>query len=67
MDGDLRQVGVAGGEDPERLGDSRLAQRARDGEHPAGLGKFTRTMFAQDLRRSVVAAAGESRVLEGAL
>ncbi|MGQ0542515.1 MAG: B12-binding domain-containing radical SAM protein [Blastocatellia bacterium] len=23
------------------------------GEHPAGLGKFTRTMFAQDLRRSV--------------
>jgi radical SAM superfamily enzyme YgiQ (UPF0313 family) len=27
------------------------------GEHPAGLGKFTRTMFAQDLRRSVVATA----------
>jgi len=24
------------------------------GEHPAGLGKFTRTMFAQDLRRSLV-------------
>jgi hypothetical protein len=24
------------------------------GEHPAGLGKFTRTMFAQDLRRSVI-------------
>ncbi len=23
------------------------------GEHPAGLGKFTRTMFAQDLRRSI--------------
>lgn len=23
------------------------------GEHPAGLGKFTRTMFAQDLRRSL--------------
>jgi len=23
------------------------------GEHPAGLGKFTRTMFAQDLRRNV--------------
>jgi hypothetical protein len=23
------------------------------GEHPAGLGKFTRTMFAQDLRRTV--------------
>jgi hypothetical protein len=27
------------------------------GEHPAGLGKFTRTMFARDLRRSLVAAA----------
>jgi len=25
------------------------------GEHPAGLGKFTRTMFAQDLRRKIVA------------
>ena len=24
------------------------------GEHPSGLGKFTRTMFAQDLRRKVV-------------
>jgi hypothetical protein len=24
------------------------------GEHPSGLGKFTRTLFAQDLRRSVV-------------
>lgn len=24
------------------------------GEHPSGLGKFTRTMFARDLRRSVV-------------
>lgn len=24
------------------------------GEHPAGLGKFTRTMFARDLRRSLV-------------
>jgi hypothetical protein len=23
------------------------------GEHPAGLGKFTRTMFAKDLRRSI--------------
>ena len=26
------------------------------GEHPAGLGKFTRSMFARDLRRSVTAA-----------
>jgi len=24
------------------------------GEHPAGLGKFTRTLFAHDLRRSLV-------------
>jgi radical SAM superfamily enzyme YgiQ (UPF0313 family) len=27
------------------------------GEHPAGLGKFTRTMFAQDLRRSITSAS----------
>ena len=27
------------------------------GEHPAGLGKFTRTMFARDLRRSIVPAS----------
>ena len=26
------------------------------GEHPSGLGKFTRTMFAQDLRRTVIGA-----------
>lgn len=26
------------------------------GEHPSGLGKFTRTMFAQDLRRTVIRA-----------
>src|SRR5262249_18231949 len=26
------------------------------GEHPSGLGKFTRTMFAQDLRRKIVRA-----------
>ena len=26
------------------------------GEHPSGLGKFTRTMFARDLRRSLVHA-----------
>ena len=26
------------------------------GEHPSGLGKFTRTMFARDLRRSFVSA-----------
>jgi hypothetical protein len=24
------------------------------GEHPAGLGKFTRTMFAKDLRRTLL-------------
>lgn len=27
------------------------------GEHPAGLGRFTRTMFAKDIRRSVVASS----------
>ena len=26
------------------------------GEHPAGLGKFTRTLFANDLRRTLVEA-----------
>jgi radical SAM superfamily enzyme YgiQ (UPF0313 family) len=30
------------------------ARIATFGEHPSGLGKFTRTMFAQDLRRTVV-------------
>lgn len=29
------------------------------GEHPAGLGKFTRTMFATDLRRALVPIADE--------
>ncbi|MFQ5688692.1 MAG: B12-binding domain-containing radical SAM protein [Gemmatimonadota bacterium] len=29
------------------------------GDHPAGLGKFTRTMFARDLRRSVTPAHAE--------
>ena len=29
------------------------------GEHPSGLGKFTRTMFARDLRRSLVHASVE--------
>lgn len=32
------------------------------GEHPAGLGKFTRTMFARDLRRTVVREAARERV-----
>lgn len=30
------------------------------GERPSQMGKFTRTMFAQDLRRSLVPAAGEA-------
>lgn len=30
-----------------------VARVSTFGEHPAGLGKFTRTMFAQDLRRSL--------------
>ncbi|HXT70208.1 MAG TPA: radical SAM protein [Vicinamibacterales bacterium] len=29
------------------------------GEHPSGLGKFTRTMFARDLRRSIAAVTGD--------
>jgi hypothetical protein len=39
--------------EPDRraLIESRLATF---GEHPAGMGKFTRTMFAQDLRRTLV-------------
>jgi radical SAM superfamily enzyme YgiQ (UPF0313 family) len=39
--------------EPERksLIESRLATF---GEHPAGMGKFTRTMFAQDLRRTLI-------------
>jgi hypothetical protein len=24
------------------------------GDHPSGLGKFTRTMFARDLRRTII-------------
>jgi radical SAM superfamily enzyme YgiQ (UPF0313 family) len=32
------------------------------GEHPAGLGKFTRTMFARDLRRTVERSAARERV-----
>lgn len=39
-----------GGFDPER--ESILMTKVETfGEHPAGLGKFTRTMFARDLRR----------------
>lgn len=38
-----------------------LSRVATFGEHPAGLGKFTRTMFARDLRRTVVRPAGEAR------
>jgi len=30
-----------------------LSRVATFGEHPAGLGKFTRTMFARDLRRAM--------------
>ncbi len=30
------------------------------GEHPAGLGKFTRTMFARDFRRTVISVAAAS-------
>lgn len=33
-----------------------LSRLATFGEHPSGLGKFTRTMFAQDLRRTLLGA-----------
>lgn len=36
------------------------ARIATFGEHPAGLGKFTRTMFAQDLRRVLVPIGSQS-------
>jgi radical SAM superfamily enzyme YgiQ (UPF0313 family) len=34
------------------------------GEHPAGLGKFTRTLFAHDLRRSLIANPADTAMLE---
>lgn len=34
------------------------------GEHPAGLGKFTRTMFATDLRRAVAGRSAENREVQ---
>lgn len=37
------------------------------GEHPGGLGKFTRTMFARDLRRALVHERPPAAVLEPAL
>jgi hypothetical protein len=33
------------------------------GEHPSGLGKFTRTMFAQDLRRTLLRSTVASQML----
>jgi hypothetical protein len=36
------------------------------GEHPAGLGKFTRTMFARDLRRTLVAPGSRAETLASA-
>jgi len=35
------------------------------GEHPAGLGKFTRTMFARDLRRELVSEESREAVAAG--
>jgi hypothetical protein len=45
-----------------RRDDTRNAEAHRDkvatfGEHPVGLGKFTRTLFARDRRRSFASAA----------
>ena len=52
--------------DPERK--TRLLQRlATYGEHPSGLGKFTRTLFARDLRRTLESAGTRDSVLSGAL
>jgi hypothetical protein len=38
-----------------------LSKLATFGEHPAGLGKFTRTMFARDLRRALEPAPSGAR------
>jgi radical SAM superfamily enzyme YgiQ (UPF0313 family) len=49
---------------PKALIESRISTF---GEHPAGLGKFTRTMFARDLRRVLVPPGGNrTRHLAGA-
>ncbi len=50
----LAQPAVYRGEmEPDRA--AKIATRVDTfGEHPSGLGKFTRTMFSHDLRRSVV-------------
>ena len=41
---------------------SKIMSRVKTfGEHPSGLGKFTRTMFAHDLRRTVVEPIGANR------
>ncbi len=48
--------------EPKALIQSRIATF---GEHPAGLGKFTRTMFARDLRRVIVSASYLSDVATG--
>jgi hypothetical protein len=43
-----------------------LAKIETFGEHPAGLGKFTRTMFARDLRRSLEPVAVDARASSAA-
>jgi hypothetical protein len=40
-----------------------LAKVATFGEHPSGLGKFTRTMFARDLRRTFARERAEGRAV----
>jgi radical SAM superfamily enzyme YgiQ (UPF0313 family) len=48
--------------EPERK--ALIENRIRTfGEHPSGLGKFTRTLFARQLRRSVFAAAAPAAIL----
>jgi hypothetical protein len=51
--------------DPEKK--AQLLIRVRTfGEHPQGLGKFTRTMFARDLRRELVRSGHREPVTAGA-
>jgi hypothetical protein len=44
-----------------------MSRVATFGEHPNGLGKFTRTMFARDLRRTLAHDREGAGVLESAL
>ena len=49
-------------DEPRALIQNRIATF---GEHPAGLGKFTRTMFARELRRVLVSPAYNAKITVG--